>query len=164
VSALDEARARLLAWYGALEPREQTVVRGGAIAAAVLIVVGGFLQLHAAVARAEQRLASERADLAYLQSVRDEVRAMPVPQGGGQSLVTIVDRTTRDGGIAANLRGADPGGSNSVRVRFEGASFTLLVQWLVRLGREYGLAVQSATFERTEAAGRVNANLTLVGG
>jgi len=164
MSALEEARARAGAWYAGLEPREQLIVRTGSVAAAVLLAVGLVLQLHSAVSRAEKRLGDARADLAYLQSVQAELRATPVPQGGGQSLVTIIDRTTKDSGLGVNLKGADPSGTSAVRVHFEGASFTQLVQWLVRLGREYGLAVQQATLEKTDAPGRVNANLMLVSG
>jgi general secretion pathway protein M len=164
MSALEEARARVQAWYGALEPGEQRLVRGGAALGALLLVGGAVLQLHAAVARAEQRLAAERADVAYIRSVLPELRAAPLPQVAGQSLVTVVDRTTRDSGLGMNLRGADPSGVGGVRVRLEGAAFDALVQWLLRIEREYGLAVQSATLERTDAPGRVNANLTLVAG
>ena len=47
-----------------------------------------------------------------------------------------------------------------MRVRFEGASFDSLANWVLRVQREYGLSVQAATLERTEAPGRVNASLT----
>lgn len=154
--------ARLSAWFAALEPREQRVVRYGALLATLLIVVGGVLQLRHAVAGVEKRLASKRADVAYLGSVLGELRSAPQPAGGGQSLVSVIDRTTRDGGLAMTLRGTEPSGINGVRVRFEGASFDALAVWLLRVQREYGLSVQSATLERTDAPGRVNAQLTFV--
>jgi type II secretory pathway component PulM len=152
---------RAKAWYAGLEPREQTTVRWGAIGAAVLVVLGILLQSHAAVNRAQQRLETKRADLAYIQSVLPELRAAPVPQGGGESLVIVVDRTTRDSGLAMALRGTEPAGQTSVRVRFEGASFDSMIAWLLRLQREYGVAVQAASFERGGAPGVVNANVTL---
>lgn len=152
---------RLRTWYAGLEPREQSTVRWGAIAAAVLVVAGIVLQAHAAVNRAERRVEAKRADLAYVQSVLPELRAAPVPQGGGESLVIVVDRTTRDSGLAMALRGTEPAGQASVRVRFEGASFDSMVAWLLRLQREYGVAVQAASFERGGAPGVVNANVTL---
>ena len=93
------------------------------VAAAVIVILGIVLQSHAAVTRAAQRVETKRADLAYIQSVLPELRAAPVPQGGGESLVIVVDRTTRDSGLAMSLRGTEPAGQTSVRVRFEGASF-----------------------------------------
>jgi general secretion pathway protein M len=158
----DRPLARLQAWYATLEAREQRVLRLAAPALVALVALGIVWQLHAVVNRAERRVASKRADLAYIQAVLPELRGVPVPQDGGQSLVVIVDRTTRDAGLAANLRGTEPSGATGVRVRLEGASFEALVQWLVRVQREHGLAVQAATLEKTDAPGRVNANITFV--
>ena len=160
----DALLARLEDWYGALAPREQLIVRLGALVAALLVILALVLQLHAALGRFESRLAAKRADLAYITSVLPELRSMPTPQGAGQSVVTVIDQTTRDAGLGANLRGADPSGMGGVRVRLEGAAFDALVPWLLRVQREHALRVQSATLERTDAPGRVNANLTLVPG
>ncbi len=156
------ARERLETWYAALNPREQLIVRVGTLAAALLLVVGLVLQLHGLVRTAEKRLAAKRADAAYIQSVLPELRAAPLPATGGQSLVTVVDRTTRDAGLAANLKGTEPSGIGGVRVRFEGASFEALVTWLLRIQQEYGLSIQLATLEKTDTPGRVNASLTFV--
>jgi len=154
------ARDRLTTWYATLQPREQTLVRWGAVAATVLIVCGGVLRMHAAVAGAGKRVAAKHADVAYISSVLGELQAAPLPAGGGQSLVSVIDRTTRDSGLAMNLRGTEPSGISGVRVRFEGAAFDSLATWVLRVQREYGLTVQAATLERTEAPGRVNASLT----
>jgi general secretion pathway protein M len=156
------AGARLEAWYGALDAREQTVVRYGSLAGLVLLLAVILLQAHAGVRRAEQRLERKRADLAYIAAVLPELRAVPMPQGAGQSLPLIVDRTVRDAGLAANLKSAEPAGQAAVRVHLEGAAFEALVNWLVRVQREYGLAVQTATLEKTGAPGRVNATISLV--
>ncbi len=151
-------------WYGTLAPREQLLVRVGGTLAAILIVVGFVLQMHGIVNRAEKRVATKRADVAYIVSVLPELRGIPQPQGAGQSVVTVIDRTTKDAGLGASLRGADPSGIGGVRVRLEGAGFDALVQWILTMERQYGLRVQQATLEKTDAAGRVNANLTLVPG
>ena len=95
------ARERLETWYAGLNPREQLIVRVGAIAGAVLLVVGLVLRLHGVLQSAEKRLAGKRADAAYIQSVLPELRAAPLPASGGQSLVTVVDRTTRDAGLGS---------------------------------------------------------------
>jgi general secretion pathway protein M len=154
--------AALEAWYGALAPHEQAFVRWGALAGGLLLVAGLVLQLHTAVSRAAQRVERKRADVAYIQSVLPELRSVPAQQAAGQSLVLVIDRTTRDAGLGGTLRGTEPNGPTGVRVRFEGASFESLVTWLMRVQREDGLAVQAATFEKTAAPGRVNASLTFV--
>lgn len=155
-------RERLESWYASLNAREQLIVRVGVIAGAALLVVGLVLRLHGVVQATEKRLAGKRADAAYIQSVLPELRAAPLPAAGGQSLVTVVDRTTRDAGLALNLKGTEPSGISGVRVRFEGASFEQLVTWLLRVQQEYGLIVQAATLEKTDNPGRVNASLTFV--
>jgi type II secretory pathway component PulM len=152
---------RVRAWYAGLEPREQKTVAWGAVATAALVVVVGTLQLHAAVARSEKRVTQKRADAGYIQAVLPELRAAPVPQGGDQSLVIVVDRTTRDAGLAMHLRGTEPAGMNALRVRFEGAPFDASVVWLVRMQREYGVRVQAAALERTAVPGAINATVTL---
>jgi type II secretory pathway component PulM len=152
---------KLRDWYSGLEPREQKIVTWGGIAGAVLVLLVIVLQLHAAVDRAERRLQQKRADVAYIQAVLPELRAAPVPQGGDQSLVVVVDRTTRDAGLAANVRGTEPGGQNELRVRLEGAPFESTVNWVLRLQREYGVRIAAASLERTAVPGVVNASITL---
>jgi general secretion pathway protein M len=155
-------RERFDAWYAALNPREQLIVRVGAIAGAVLLVVGIVLRLHGVVQTAEKRVATKRAAVAYIQGVLPELRAAPPPASAGQSLVTVIDRTTRDAGLSANLKGTEPSGTSGVRVRLESASFAQLLLWLLRVQQEYGLSIQAATLEKTDAPGRVNASLTFV--
>ena len=153
---------RLAAWFEALEPREQLLVRYGAIAAAVLLLATVVLQLHRAVSRAEHRLAGKRADAAYIASVLPELRSIPLPQPAGQSLLLVVDRTARDAGLATSLRGTEPTGAGGGRVHLEGAAYDALVRWLLRIEREYGFSVQAASLEQAGTPGRVNATLTLV--
>ena len=162
MSSEQSALARLSAWYATLAPREQLMVRVGSIIAALLIVVSVVLQLHGAVSAAEKRVARKRGDVAFIRSVLPELRAAPMPQTSGQSLVTVIDQTTRDAGIGGSLRGTEPSGQSGVRVRLEGAAFDQLLTWLLRVEREYGLTVQAATLEKTESPGLVNASLTLV--
>jgi general secretion pathway protein M len=164
MSERESPAARLEAWYSALGAREQLIVRAGSLVAAALLVAGVVLQLHAAVQRAERRVAAKRADVAFIAGVLPELRAAPLPQSAGQSLVTVIDRTTRDAGLGGSLRGTEPSGISGVRVRLEGASFETLVTWLLRVEREYGLAIPAATLEKTDAPGRVNASLTFVPG
>jgi type II secretory pathway component PulM len=151
---------RVKAWYTGLEAREQKTVLWGAIGGGVLVVLVVLLQLHAAVARTERRVEQKRGDVAYIQSVLPELRAAPLPQGGDLSLVVVVDRTSRDAGLAMHLRGTEPGGPNELRVRLEGAPFDATVNWLLRLQREYGVRVPAASLERA-SPGLVNASVTL---
>jgi type II secretory pathway component PulM len=153
--------AQWQATYAALQPREQRFVALGALAVLILLLVGVPLRLHGAATQARLRVERQRADLAYVQSVLPALAAAPATQEG-LPLVNVVDATTRDGGLTGELRGTEPAGNDALRVRFEGASFEALAQWFVRLGRDYGVGVQSATLEHTDTPGRVNASVVLV--
>jgi general secretion pathway protein M len=152
---------RLETAYGDLQPREQRFVQVGAVLVAVLLVAVLPWQLHQRAQKAQARVAAKQADLAYLQSVAPVLGAAPAIQDG-VPLVSVVDATTRDAGLAGELRGTEPAGNDSLRVRFEGASFAQLTTWFVQLSRNYGVAVQQATLEHTDTPGRVNASLVLV--
>jgi general secretion pathway protein M len=152
---------RLQTAYAALQPREQLFVRVGAAALAVLLCIGLPLRLHRAAQSAVAHVDSQRADLAYLQSVIPVLASAPQAQEG-VPLVNVVDATTREAGLAAALRGTEPSGNDALRVRFDGASFDQLANWFVHLSRDYGVSVQQATLERTDAPGRVNASVVLV--
>lgn len=152
---------RLEASFSALEPREQLFLKIGAVVVAVLLVVVLPWRLHSAAHKAALRVAGKQSDLAYVNSVLPLLASAPAVQDG-VPLVTVVDSTSHDAGISDALRGTEPTGGDSLRVRFEGVSFAQLANWFVQLGSLYGVSVQQATMERTDAPGRVNASVVLV--
>ena len=52
-------------------------------------------------------------------------------------------------------------GDRGMRVRLEAANFDSLVTWLAGLQQQYGVGVESASIDRTEKSGIVNASLVL---
>lgn len=159
---LARSRERLFLWYRGLEPRERQIVLAGAIFVPALVVLAILLQLHGAVTRLDQRLATKRADLVYVQSVMPTLRSVPRSNAPAQSLPGLIDRTARDAGLSGNLKGTDPVGGKELRVRLEGAPFDAIVGWLLQLERAQGIVVGNATIERTAEPGKVNATLSLV--
>jgi type II secretory pathway component PulM len=152
---------RLQAAYTGLQPREQLFVRVGGVLLAVLVCVGLPIRLHGLAQKAAARVTTKQADLAYLQAVTPTLTAAPPPQDT-VPLVNVVDATTREGGLSGNLKGTEPSGNEALRVRFEGASFEQLTNWFIRIGRDYGVSVQSATIDRADAPGVVNASIVLL--
>jgi type II secretory pathway component PulM len=152
---------RLQSAYAGLQPREQLFVRVGGVLLAVLVCVGLPIRLHGLAQKAAARVTAKQADLAYLQSVTPTLSAAPPPQDT-VPLVNVVDATTREGGLSGNLKGTEPSGNESLRVRFEGASFEQLTNWFIRIGRDYGVSVQSATIDRADGPGLVNASIVLL--
>ena len=67
---------KLKAWYASLQPREQRVVGIGAIALALIILVGGILvPLQSVVSRAVKGNETRREDLAWMRANAAEIRA-----------------------------------------------------------------------------------------
>lgn len=153
---------KALDWYRSLQERDRKAVLYGGIAAVVVAFVGGLWLLEAATASAEERIAGKQADLAWMQAVTPRLQAMPAARPD-EPLPVFVERTARDAGLAGALSGAEPSGTGALRVRFEGASFDVLVMWLARLQQERGLVVESASVDGTDTEGLVNANLVLRG-
>jgi general secretion pathway protein M len=154
-------KARVLAWYQAREPREQRVLLAGAALVPLLVVALIVLGLHGVVNRLEKRVVRKRADLEYVQSVAPILRQIPVHAASSESLNALIDRSSRDAGLAGSITGVDPAGPSQVRVRLENAPFDTVVGWLVGLQQSQGVAISSAAIDRAQAPGRVNATLTL---
>ena len=154
--------ARLMNWHAALQQREKHAVDIGAVAVAILLLVGGvLLPLHSAVSSAAKRAATRREDLAWMQANAPAIRAGAgsLPIDTGEAPVVVVDRVGRESGLATALRGTQPSGTG-VRVQLEAAPFDTLITWLATLDERYGLAVDSISVDRTAGPGVVNANVT----
>jgi general secretion pathway protein M len=159
---MNELLAKLQAWYGALQEREQLVVAGGAVAlAALILVVGVVLPLQSSVSDAVKRVDSRRADYAWMQVNAAEVQsgASMITDDTGEAPMVVVDRVGREAGLGSALKGTQPSGSG-VRVQLESAPFDILVTWLATLDQRYGLAIDSITVDRAARPGIVNANIT----
>ena len=76
------------------------------------------------------------------------------------SIVVIIDKTTRQSALAAHLKANQPEGDSQVRLRFEDAPFDLLVTWIGELSQQYGMVALSANFDMA-SPGRVNCSLIL---
>jgi general secretion pathway protein M len=155
---------RLTAWYATREPREQRVLLVGAAAAALLVVIALLLPLHRSASTLEKRIATKRADLAWMRAVAPTVIAagpIQAANGAQESLVVLVDRTARESGLAQSLTGSQPSGDGGLRVQLEKAPFNSLVAWVARLSEQNGVRVESASVDAAGEPGVVNAGVVL---
>ncbi len=153
-------------WWDALAPRERLMVSAaGGFALVALVMMGVLRPLAAARLAAETELADKQVVLADIERVAarfgPRAAGAAATQPSGESLVVLVDRTTRSGGIAAYLKRNEPDGQTGIRLRFENAPFDELVAWLGEIQASQGVGVVSATADPGEAAGRVSANIQL---
>lgn len=154
-------------WYDALSQRERVMVLacGGFIIFA-LLWSAGVQPLLAGAAAMEERVVTKRAQLANFQELASQAQAATTTRAGGattvtsESIVLIIDRTTRERQLAGYLKRNQPEGTASVRLRLEGAPFDDLVSWLGELKQRYGMTAVNANFDAA-GPGRVNCSLVL---
>jgi len=146
-----------------LNDRERRMAIIGGAASIILVVLAVLLPLQQSVSAGARRIEHKRGDLSWLQSVAPQLGSLAVsaPPPLHESLVALVDRTARDGGIGKSLVGSQPGGDGGLNVHFEQASFDALMNWLSQLGERYGVHADSATIEAGGMPGVVNATLVL---
>ncbi len=152
-------------WLESLQPRERWMVFGcAAFVALVVLYLAVLRPLYGGVSHAETRIQEKRQLLADIKSAAAQVRS-----GGravrvidtSQSLVVVVDQTTRKSGLAGVLKRNQPNGENGIRVRFDDAPFDQVLSWLGNVQGDYGLSIVSASFDGGAQIGQVTANLVL---
>lgn len=157
------------AWYQSLNAREQRIVLFGAIALAIMLFYGLIWDpLSGGVQRLEADTRARSETLAWMEQSSAEVKRLRGAGGqarqqrGGESLLTLVDRSAREGGLGGALQRVQPEQEGTVRIWLEAAAFDDMMHWLAQLERQNGVAVKSATVESAAASGRVSARLELV--
>jgi general secretion pathway protein M len=153
-------------WWEQLAPRERILVGVcGAFIIAALIWTMVISPLYTGSAQLKEDVASKQAQLANLHELASQITpANPgrpaTQQGGNDSIVVVIDQTTRERSLAGYLKRNQPEGNSGVRLRFEGAPFDPLVQWLGELNQKYGMVTVSASFDEA-GPGRVNCSIEL---
>ncbi|HNR22948.1 MAG TPA: type II secretion system protein M [Steroidobacteraceae bacterium] len=151
-------------WFNGHAERERRFVIYGGVAAIVIVLLMAVLPLQRSAAALEQRVATKRADLAWMRSVAPAlagagpVSDTPLTQ---ESLVVTVDRTARESSLGEALARSEPAGQGGQRVQLNGARFDVMVAWLARLRQQHGIGVVAATIERSGEPGLVNATVEL---
>jgi general secretion pathway protein M len=155
----------LTLWYGKLAPRDQRILRIGAVAVVLIMLLWIVLPLHRNLTQAGERLRQQQQDLEWMRGVAPTLAAAGPGQAaiapGSESLVVTIDRTARESGLAKALTGSTPSGNGAMRVQFENADFNLLVGWLHRLNTQQGLLIEDATITGNGGAGLVNVSVLL---
>jgi general secretion pathway protein M len=155
----------LASWYAKVSPREQRILRMGAVGVVVILLLWIMWPLQRKLNAADALRRQQQEDLAWMRGVAPTLAAAGPGQvsatAGKESLVVTIDRTARESGLAKSLTGSNPGGNGAMRVQFENADFNLLVGWLHRLSTQQGLMIDDATITANGGAGLVNVSVLL---
>jgi general secretion pathway protein M len=154
------------AWWESLQPRERTFIAGGALAlAGFLIIWFGARPLFISAGETRMRVAEKTILLADLRTAAAELGNRPARgsrlPSSNESLVVIVDKSTREAGLAGTLKRNRPVGEDEIQIRLENAPFDQVMAWLGLLDSQYGIEIDSGAFESTSEIGKIQASLTL---
>ena len=154
-------------WFQQLERREQRTLAIGFVMLILMVTVYVSSELNTANDLLREQLRQEQASLQQMQVTARIVQRLRGNNEGTQtgnsseSLLAIVDRTSKSANLANAVKRVQPDGSSGVRVWLEGGEFNRVVTWLDQLLARHGAQLKSATFERGESTGRVNARISL---
>jgi general secretion pathway protein M len=156
------------AWWEGLAKREQLLVGVAAVLLPIaLIVILGIRPLVARANQAAVAVTDKRSLLADVESVASRLGpqvASTSVGSDGQSLVLLVDKTTRTHNLTAFLKRNEPDGTNGIRLRFENVAFDDLVSWLAELQNTYKVDTVAASFDPAQETGRVSCSVQLTRG
>jgi general secretion pathway protein M len=152
-----------------LNLRERLLVSAaaGTLALALLFILI-FEPLQASVDRLRTDVAEMQGLAAELAQARSLVlsgrNGVGAIQGQGRSLLSIIDQSGKENGLASAITRMQPEGDATVRVWLEQADFAALVRWLDKLESGYGVTVTEVAIDRESQPGLVRARLGLVRG
>ena len=155
------------AWYEGLAGRERLFVNVGGVAVVVLVLLGVILPLNRNIVQARQRVSTKQGDLAFINSVAQQLAASGPGVAGASSadsLVVLIDSSARESGLGKSLTSSQPTGEHGLRIRLDKVPFDAMVAWLARLAQQHGIRVESAEIESAGETGVVNAGLVLKAG
>jgi len=162
---MDNLRSQFNIWFAGITPRERImVIVAATFVIGAIIWLAALQPLYQGTAQAELRVADKTALLSELQVRAARYRgpsAGTQVQGLDQSIVVVIDRTSRLSGLSDYLKRNQPEDNNTVRLRFENAPFDDLVKWMAEVRSGYGLTASSASFDIAGSPGRVNCSLVL---
>jgi general secretion pathway protein M len=162
---MDAVLQSIKTWFHGLTTSErQLVIAAGAVLGIAVIYWALLAPLSRAVQVRESRVERKQEDLAWMRSMSGVIQQLNAAQpvsNGGESMVVLIDRSARQAGISSALTGQSPNGDHGMRVRLENAAFDSVVLWLSNLQQQYGIAIESASFDRSDKPGIVSASIVL---
>lgn len=146
--------------------RERILFSAGA--ACLLLIILYLLiwePISMGISQEESRVAQQRETLQWMQRASVDVVAL---RGSGnaklrsnEALLTLVDRTARQAGLRNYIKRLKPQGNDLVQLWMEQTPFDILMQWLGTLETDYRITVQSATLDKLDQPGMVDARINL---
>jgi len=154
-----------------LKFRERLLVLiGGGIFSVLMLYLIVLEPLTIKVDQLTVKVEKQKKQVQQLKKMAKEVASLQKSSGTtsskrrGQSLLVLVDLTSKQNKLGKSISRVEPDGSARVRVWLELAAFDDLTKWLSGLELKYNILVESAVIDKTTSVGRVNARMVFVEG
>ncbi len=161
----------MLNYWQQLKPRERLLIMvGGGIFTVLMLYLLLLEPMMIKVDQLTVKVEKQKAEVQRLKKLAKEVKQLQrrggtsASQRRGQSLLVIVDRTSKQNKLGKSISRIEPDGSSRVRVWLESAAFDDLTKWLALLETKYSILVESAVIDKAPSTGRVNVRLVFVEG
>ncbi len=161
----------MLNYWQQLKPRERLLIMvGGGIFTVLMLYLLLLEPMMIKVDQLTVKVEKQKAEVQHLKKLAKEVKQLQRSGGSsasqrrGQSLLVIVDRTSKQNKLGKSISRIEPDGSSRVRVWLESAAFDDLTKWLALLETKYSILVESAVIDKAPSTGRVNVRLVFVEG
>jgi general secretion pathway protein M len=153
-------------WLASLDQRERhLVITGAVLLGLMLMYVAVWEPITSTVDNLRISTTEQASTLRWMRQAAQDVKKIRGSGGnraksiGGQSLLSLIDRTAKSGSLGTALKRVQPDGEKRVRVWMEAANFDEVIKWLVLLDTRYGVDVESCVFEVKQESGKVDARL-----
>lgn len=154
-------------WYDSLQPRERMMV----VATAVIVLVTLFYlmlwePLYKGLDNAEKQYSEQQTTLSWMQQAAQEVKilrnagASSTRRNASSPVSLTLEQTASSAGLKNQLGKLESSDTNAARARLDNVAFNQMILWLNTLEQTYGITANSASIERTDKPGIVNARLS----
>ncbi|HDN26640.1 MAG TPA: type II secretion system protein M [Thioploca sp.] len=155
-------------WFNQLAPRERRALIIGIVALGGIIIYFMLWEPFTTErTQLENIISSQKATLdwmnetaAEVQQLRNQSKTSSV-KTRKQSLLSLIDKSTRTGALSKANKRIEPKGERQVRVNFKEVSFTELMRWLGQLHNQHQVQVSTITIEPQHTPDKVKVRLIL---
>jgi general secretion pathway protein M len=155
-------------WYAGLQQRERQMVAAATLLVAVtLFYLIIWEPIHNGLDEQRLQYETQRSSYVWMNQSAEEARLLKaagsrnVIRNNNQPVSLLVERSADTAGLKSNILKIETSGDKGARVMLDAAPFDQMLLWLNTLRQQYGITVSSASIDRDEAGGAVNARLTL---
>ena len=155
-------------WFLSLTQRERVMVQAAASVVGIFVVYLLIVEpISSTYEQNKKNVASSMETLQWMRTAAQEVKKLSGGRGttgktkGKQFVLSTVDRSAKNAGLATVMKRVQPESDTGVRVWFENAPFDDLIKWLSIIESKHGLSVNEINIEKTESTGLVNVRVFL---